>query len=202
MITGRFDESLVVLKEMMGWDMKDILYRKRLVHKDGKLPQVVSDATIERILQHDFIDVKIHNHFNKKLDNYIDQIGRGRFEEMVSEFQTNSAEFNKLCEEDNNDLKCRFLETDDVRISRMMTGLQVSEDLTNLDRLEDYNKGFQPWYDRAFYGFLKEHSILKEHSEGMAGLKGEKLKDFVENNEYYKMVRDLQHEFEQTHHLM
>jgi len=207
MITGRFDESLVVLKEMMGWDMKDILYRKRLVHKDkyGKLPhQVISDATIERILKHDFIDVKIHNYFNKKLDNHIDRIGRVRFEDMVSEFQTTSVAFNKLCEENKNDLKCRFLETDDLRISRMMTGLQVSEDLTNLERLAEYNAGFQSWYDWAFFGIIGHTMVVndnfKGHSEGMYGLKGEELKDAVENNDYYKLVRDLQHEFEQTHH--
>ena len=48
-ITERMDESLIILKEYLGWYMTDILYLKRTI--SSFKPQVtISDERIARIL--------------------------------------------------------------------------------------------------------------------------------------------------------
>ena len=141
MITERIDESLVVLKEMMGWTVEDILYRKRMVAKTGA---VVNSTTRERILRYDYTDLVIYKHFNTKLEMHIDRIGRVRFEQMVKEFTALREEFDKDCTDgtdgpdndnsSNQSLECHFLSRPDVGISKMITSLQMSDDFTNFTR--------------------------------------------------------------------
>ena len=144
-ITDRFDESLVLLKEMMGWEMSDILYRKRLVNEDNiSRKDELSTSTKERILKNQLIDTQMYEHFNTSLNEKIDQIGREKFTELVADFHMELEEFNRLClSESQYRLQCRFLTLDDVKITRMLTELQISDDYTNLGKLTEYNSTFK-----------------------------------------------------------
>ena len=96
MITDRMDESLVVLKELMNWEMKDILFLNQKT--SAKKPNTdLSTRTERKILDRMSIDSQIFNHFNTKLDTQIDNLGKERIEQSVMKFRSMRQSFEDRC---------------------------------------------------------------------------------------------------------
>ena len=96
MITDRMDESLVVLKEYMGWEVNDILYlTKKITEK--KRSRILSTRTENAILDRMVIDRQIFNHFSAKLDKQIELLGKERIRKLVVNFKLLRQNFEDKC---------------------------------------------------------------------------------------------------------
>ena len=148
MITDRMDESLIILKEYLGWNMIDIVYLKRKV---SIMPKVtISDKTIARILKYQVVDDQIFHHFNASFEQHLDRLGRENVASQVKEFRKMRETFeNKCFNKDkiietrfnsvtwelsdygkNINVACKFLQTHDAELSTIMKQLQLSQDYT------------------------------------------------------------------------
>ena len=149
MITERMDESLILLKEYLCWNMTDIIYLKRLVSSEPK--DSISEATKARILKYQVIDSQLFDHFNATFERNLDRIGRQKVAEQVIELQKVREAFENKCFNKkkrivlrnyhsmswkltdygkNKNLACSFLRTDDVKLTNAIAQLQLSRDYT------------------------------------------------------------------------
>ena len=149
LITDRMDESLVILAHLLGWQLTDILYLKRMVSaKLKKEPSPLLESTKETILKYQIIDSQIFAHFNASFERHIDAIGRERFYSLLDEFRELRQAFEDKCFDKskvvkgpygstsyklswyalNKNLACVFLQTRDTVLTRVVTQLQLSQD--------------------------------------------------------------------------
>ena len=146
MITDRMDESLVLLKEYLGWNITDIMYLNRMVSSKPKVS--MSDETKAKILQYQVIDRQIFDHFNASFERHIDKIGREKVASLVKQFREIRETFENKCFNKNKTVKgpynsisweitdygknvnvaCTFLQTRDVILTKVITQLQLSQD--------------------------------------------------------------------------
>ena len=148
MITDRMDESLIILKEYLCWNMTDILYLNRLVRDQPKVS--MSAETMNRILKYQVIDDQIFHHFNASFDHHLEKIGREKVASQVKEFRKMREAFENKCFNKNKivklpyssksweisdygkyeNLACTFLQADDVEMTEALAKLQLSQDYT------------------------------------------------------------------------
>ena len=143
MLTDFFDESLVLMKDLMNWRNEDIFYFNRMTSGSRK-NDPLSTETVERIYKYNVVDVQLYNHFHKKFQKAVDQYGRAKLEDDVAEFRKLRLNFQNDCfSEDEVHLKfdklkssapvCRFLKATDVMMARIVSQLQITEDMTILN---------------------------------------------------------------------
>ena len=146
MISERLDESLVILKEYMGWELRDILYLNRnVVSKFTK--DKIPEETREKILNHLQLDRMIFEHVTKSFERHIDRLGRERISEEVRKFRVLREEFENKCIDKGSRMQlkewrswgypltkygksenyaCSFLQTNDMILDHAVTQLQLS----------------------------------------------------------------------------
>ena len=95
MITDRMDESLIILKEYLCWNMTDILYLNRLVRDQPKVS--MSAETMNRILKYQVIDDQIFHHSDASFDQHLEKIGREKVASQVKEFRKMREAFENKC---------------------------------------------------------------------------------------------------------
>ncbi|XP_038050873.1 galactose-3-O-sulfotransferase 4-like [Patiria miniata] len=95
MITEYFDESLILLKEMLCWDFDDITYVSQLVRKSSARKNLSSDL-MEKIYKLNHADVKLYRHFNRTLWDKIHAYGPG-FQDDLETFRQINAAVNEQC---------------------------------------------------------------------------------------------------------
>lgn len=74
MIAEYFDESLVLLRHLLSWDLEDVLYIKqnmRMPSSKGNL----SDVQLGKIREWNAIDTTLYNHFNASLWHQLNELG-------------------------------------------------------------------------------------------------------------------------------
>ena len=96
MITERMDESLIILKEYLGWNMTDIVYLKRTV-SSFEPHATISDVTTARILKYQVIDDQIYRYFNASFEKHLDRVGREKVASQVKEFREMREAFENKC---------------------------------------------------------------------------------------------------------
>ena len=74
LIADRFDESMVLMKRLFGWTMKDIVYRKLNTQKVPRKKTEQSDPDLEKQFKRfEHFDVAVYEHctkiFNQKIEN-------------------------------------------------------------------------------------------------------------------------------------
>ena len=84
LITEYFDESMVLLKHTLCWDLDDIVYIAKNVRPH---PAQISDKLRDKIRQWNSVDTKLYDYFNKTLWRKIDEMG--------TYFETELAKFKK-----------------------------------------------------------------------------------------------------------
>ena len=93
LIMEYFDESLVLLKNLMNWEFRDIMYvtkNERAKHSS------LTDAQREEIRKWNAADVKLYDHFNKTLWRKISEYG-GAFQEDLRTFRKLLKENHRAC---------------------------------------------------------------------------------------------------------
>ncbi|XP_062439088.1 galactose-3-O-sulfotransferase 2-like [Rhea pennata] len=97
LISEYFDESMVLLKEILCWDL-DSVVSFPLNSRDSSTRSPLSDSMVEKIKDWNRLDWEIYIHFNKTFWERIDRdIGRERMQQEVRALQERQAELARIC---------------------------------------------------------------------------------------------------------
>ncbi|KAK4819691.1 hypothetical protein QYF61_010785, partial [Mycteria americana] len=97
LISEYFDESMVLLKEMLCWDL-DSVVSFPLNIRDNSTKSPLSDTIVEKIKDWNRLDWEIYTHFNRTFWERIDRdIGRERMQREVKALQERQAELARTC---------------------------------------------------------------------------------------------------------
>ncbi|XP_011603198.1 galactosylceramide sulfotransferase [Takifugu rubripes] len=99
LITEYFEESLILLKDMMCWTVEDILYFKLNMRRSSSVSQLTPDLKA-KALQWNGADWKLYQHFNATFWARVEAFGRGRMKEEVEELRRRNTEMKAICIED------------------------------------------------------------------------------------------------------
>ena len=76
-----FDESLILLKRMLCWDINDVLHFKLNQRKTKHLENIPA-SVMEKILQWNSADLKLYNVFNRTFWNTVESQGPSFYDEL------------------------------------------------------------------------------------------------------------------------
>lgn len=79
-LTGRFDESLILLKQKFGW--KNIFYQRKNVTKNRPLQEDIADKTLEEIKKYNELDIELYRYAEGLLEESIKQQGDAFLNEL------------------------------------------------------------------------------------------------------------------------
>ncbi|XP_066305404.1 galactosylceramide sulfotransferase-like isoform X2 [Branchiostoma lanceolatum] len=98
MIMEYFDESLVMLKRLMCWELKDILYYKALSFKYETKEKPVPPTLVENHRKWDVIDYHLYDHFVSVFTRKEEKLGPD-FKSEVENFKTINMKVRTRCSE-------------------------------------------------------------------------------------------------------
>jgi len=87
-LTERFDETLLLLKAAFGW--RNVFYVRRNVAPARPRQSDLSPATLERVRQHNLLDLALYDYAVERFERQMQQAGPG-FRQRVEVFQTANA---------------------------------------------------------------------------------------------------------------
>ncbi|KFP20648.1 Galactose-3-O-sulfotransferase 2, partial [Egretta garzetta] len=97
LISEYFDESMVLLKEIMCWDL-DSVVSFPLNTRDSSTKFPLSDTIVEKIKEWNRLDWEIYTHFNRTFWERIDRdIGRERMQREVKALRERQMELARTC---------------------------------------------------------------------------------------------------------
>ncbi|KAI4832476.1 hypothetical protein KUCAC02_015443 [Chaenocephalus aceratus] len=96
MLMEHFEESLILLKDALCWEMDDILFFKLNSRMKSTVPKLTPELR-EKALQWNSIDWKLYKHFNLTFWEKVEAYGRKQMEEDVEELRRRNAELVKIC---------------------------------------------------------------------------------------------------------
>ncbi|NWR79710.1 G3ST2 sulfotransferase, partial [Centropus unirufus] len=97
LISEYFDESMVLLKEMLCWDLDSVVFFP-LNSRDSSTKATLSATTVEKIKDWNRLDWAIYTHFNKTFWERIDRdFGRERMQREVRALRERQAELAGIC---------------------------------------------------------------------------------------------------------
>lgn len=97
LISEYFDESMVLLKEILCWDLDDVIFFPlNSRHNNSKTP--LSESTTDKIKRWNSLDWEIYVHFNKTFWEKIDRhIGKERMHSEVRTLQQKRQQLARIC---------------------------------------------------------------------------------------------------------
>ncbi|XP_068020160.1 galactose-3-O-sulfotransferase 2-like [Melanerpes formicivorus] len=97
LISEYFDESMVLLKEMLCWDLDSVIYFP-LNSRDSSTKSPLPDTIVEKIKNWNRLDWEIYTHFNRTFWERVDRdIGRERMQQEVKALRARQAELARTC---------------------------------------------------------------------------------------------------------
>ncbi|NWU93979.1 G3ST2 sulfotransferase, partial [Upupa epops] len=97
LISEYFDESMVLLKEMLCWDL-DSVVSFPLNIRDSSTKSPLPDSVVEKIKNWNRLDWEIYTHFNRTFWERMDRdIGRERLQREVKALRERKAELARVC---------------------------------------------------------------------------------------------------------
>lgn len=109
LIAEYFEESLILLKDMMCWTMEDILYFKLNMRKSSSVSRLTSDLKA-KALEWNGADWKLYQHFNATFWAKVEAFGRERMKEEVEELRRRNNEMKVICIEDGGAVEARNIQ--------------------------------------------------------------------------------------------
>ena len=97
LITNRFDESLVLMRRYLNWNLSDILYISRNTHKHQ--PVNITEELREKYRNTSFMDFALYDHFAKIFDDKVNAEGLD-FQKEVKALQDVLKKTISFCEHD------------------------------------------------------------------------------------------------------
>ncbi|KAF7647665.1 hypothetical protein LDENG_00168380 [Lucifuga dentata] len=139
MLTEHFEESLILLKDALCWDMDDLLFFKLNTRKES----TVSKLSLElraKALEWNRIDWKLYQHFNSTFWQKVEAYGWKRMAEDVAELRRRNAEMAEICIEG---------------------GLSVEAGNIHEEAMQPW----QPFGEKTIMGYNLKKNIDKAHHE-------------------------------------
>ncbi|CAN0356204.1 unnamed protein product [Lampetra planeri] len=105
MIADRFDESVILAKEMLHWDMDDVVYlslnKRQVSRKTGNSTLQGTDPTLSKLIRRwNALDVALYDHFNNRFQRHVDAFGKERMRSEVDTLKKMCNIWRELCVED------------------------------------------------------------------------------------------------------
>ncbi|XP_078000046.1 galactosylceramide sulfotransferase-like [Glandiceps talaboti] len=95
-ITEYFDESLILLREMMCWELDDVVSFKLNARSSSSVYAVSPDMAV-KIKNFNAGDVKLYNYFNESFFKKLDDFGKDRMKEEVAKLRERNMELQDMC---------------------------------------------------------------------------------------------------------
>ena len=145
MIMDYFDESLVLLKRMLCWEMDDILYLKQNERQEKERAMNLDDKVKENIRRWNKADVLLFNHLNKTFWKKIEMEGESFYADLAV-FRQRNDETRRMCVTDKPMLQTVF-------VGKVVKGHSLREDLpeTLKKKCENLRIG-----ENAYLAYLRE----------------------------------------------
>ncbi|MBN3304289.1 G3ST1 sulfotransferase, partial [Amia calva] len=96
MMVEHFEESLILLKDTLCWDMEDLLFFKLNARKDSLVSKLTPDLR-SQALEWNAIDWMLYRHFNLTFWRRVEAYGRERMARDVLELQRRNSEMAAIC---------------------------------------------------------------------------------------------------------
>ncbi|XP_078124844.1 galactosylceramide sulfotransferase-like [Sander vitreus] len=96
MLMEHFEESLILLKDALCWEMDDLVFFKLNSHKESTVSKLTPELRA-KALQWNGIDWKLYKHFNLTFWKKVEAYGRKRMADDVTELRRRNAELVEIC---------------------------------------------------------------------------------------------------------
>lgn len=96
MLVEYFEESLILLKEALCWEMEDLLFFKLNARKGSTVSKLTPELRA-RALEWNAIDWKLYQHFNQTFWKKVDAYGLERMAKDVAELRKRNKEMASIC---------------------------------------------------------------------------------------------------------
>ena len=96
MMAEQFDESMVLLKDLLCWDYSDVINFKLNARKESKKIGL-SDAARDALKEYLAADYRLYNYFKKKFSVKLQQFGQTRLEQELTVLRLSNDEMKKRC---------------------------------------------------------------------------------------------------------
>lgn len=180
MITERYDESLVLLKNLMCWTTEDISYIS-INRGKNDLKSNLSEKTREKLLRLDQPDVLLYNFFYKRFEQKLEEFGREQMQHELKDLREANERLRKEClvEETSPDKATKDMDWSKfmVKTVAVRKGNQLCNDLakTELSFVKEMRDRQKAWVKGGWRQSLSELNIYcKIHKETRNGTKDNK----------------------------
>ncbi|XP_037619325.1 galactosylceramide sulfotransferase-like [Sebastes umbrosus] len=96
MLTEHFEESLILLKDALCWELDDLLFFKLNCRKESTVSKLTPELRA-KALQWNGADWKLYRHFNLTFWEKVEAYGSKRMAEVVVELRRRNAELAQIC---------------------------------------------------------------------------------------------------------
>lgn len=96
MITDRFEESAILLKEELCMELEDVAYLRLKVRKESDRKSLSTEYQ-QKIREWNKLDTALFDHFNNVLDEKVQSFGKDRMREEIEELNEKVKELNSKC---------------------------------------------------------------------------------------------------------
>ncbi|XP_056677472.1 galactosylceramide sulfotransferase-like [Monodelphis domestica] len=96
MLQEYFDESLVLLKDLMCWELEDILYFKLNARRASAVPQLTGEL-YQRATEWNQLDALLYRHFNASFWRKVEAFGRERMAREVANLRRENKRMERIC---------------------------------------------------------------------------------------------------------
>ncbi|XP_029987626.1 galactosylceramide sulfotransferase-like [Sphaeramia orbicularis] len=96
MLMEHFEESLILLKDALCWNMDDLLFFKLNSRKKSTVSKLTPELRV-KALEWNSIDWKLYKHFNMTFWKKVEAYGRKRMAKDVAELKQRNAEMMEIC---------------------------------------------------------------------------------------------------------
>ncbi|CAG5922876.1 unnamed protein product [Menidia menidia] len=96
MLVEYFEESLILLKDALCWEMDDLLFFKLNARKGSTVSKLTPELRA-KALEWNAIDWKLYRHFNQTFWNKVDAYGRQRMADDVAELRRRNRKMASIC---------------------------------------------------------------------------------------------------------
>ncbi|XP_009872437.1 PREDICTED: galactosylceramide sulfotransferase [Apaloderma vittatum] len=96
MLLEYFDESLVLLKDLLCWQLEDVLYFKLNARKGSTVSRLTPEL-YEKATSWNLIDAKLYRYFNATFWRKVEAYGRERMAKDVAELQRENEKMKSIC---------------------------------------------------------------------------------------------------------
>ena len=100
LVVERFDESLILMKRLLHWDILDILYLKANSHSHNSVS--LNSTEIDMTRKTCFLDWALYDYFTAVFENKVAEQGQD-FKEEVEHFKQLVSNVSSFCGEENRD---------------------------------------------------------------------------------------------------